>query len=169
MKIIVLLLLLLAPLHARADGADFASLEKCVDELQSLHAWYAKRLPAELLSSDRKLHRMIAGISFQKENLEMLRKRGESSALDRHLVENAVEGCRLYSANFRSRLTWFLWFTATLGVFLAAFALHVVVNAMSATPRPSSPAEAPPAGDLPADHPRRESEDSSRRLSSRRD
>jgi len=111
--------------------AELRTLEHCVSNLKSFSEWSHRTIPTDIYSLDRRLHQMSFGVEALEVNLAHLRRRAlqiEVGLQDRHLIANAIEGCRAYDANFRSRLRLFLWFMGCLAALISILTLRAIYS-----------------------------------------
>lgn len=142
----------------RAQPVDTASLEACVGSIEATAETLARAVPEGILSADRRLHHMLAGVKFLRESAAISKKRGAegATALDRHLVDNGIEGCRAYHTALKARAFWYLFFVGSMSLFLLVLLSQMAVMMLTEPSRARfEPAQAPAPPSTASDTDRR--------------
>jgi len=124
---LALVALVFACLNGRAD--DFATYERCLDDLKLTREHYQSKLPPGSFAWDRKLLHMSQGIEFIESNFTTLRNQVSTSNVtpaQRHTLRNAVEACQNYLAVFELRAQRFVVFVGCLALLAGALTLWLL-------------------------------------------
>lgn len=141
----LLLVLFAAGAEVRAGDGLEARMTACLASLDGVDAFVRGTYPPGLIAADRKLRGLRDNVDRKRETLALTRRlAGERATyLDRHLFENAIQGCERFVAEYRKRGRLFGMMVTAVGILVllltARLGLAIVTAGKAAheTPPPS--------------------------------
>lgn len=124
----ILFLLLSFGEVARAD-TQMESLQSCIEDYASVTAYFARRIPTQILALDRRLFLLHGRVRYLQANYVLLQGQLKAESVtkyDRLMVGNALVSCETELARYRSYMTSLYYFVISALVSLIALIVYLM-------------------------------------------